>query len=252
MSLNIPSHTTSRGNILPTALIAGVVVAISSIVGVFWLENEDVEADIRLLPNKLTAVLNEPTTVTIEVESIIPVNVFAGEVRFDPDSLHVDKIDYNTSVADLWAEKPWYSNGDGTINFAGGTTRVGGFTGAAKLLTITFVPTRTGSSLITLSHARILQHDGLGTDATLAPPIDALLVIEDEMEQKTIVEKTNEQTRTVTLSNQPTTDLNQDGRQTIQDVSIFLLDITTGNERSDFNQDGQVDLNDLSIILQAN
>jgi hypothetical protein len=46
----------------------------------------------------------------------------------------------------------------------------------------------------------------------------------------------------------PQTDLNNDGEQTIADVSIFMTDLITQNDRSDFNQDGTVDLKDLSIL----
>ena len=43
-------------------------------------------------------------------------------------------------------------------------------------------------------------------------------------------------------------DLNDDGAQTIADVSIFMRHLATQNFRSDFNNDGVVNLVDASIL----
>lgn len=52
------------------------------------------------------------------------------------------------------------------------------------------------------------------------------------------------------LEKAPSTDLNNDGKQTIADISIFMLNIVGNNARYDFNLDGSVDLRDLTILLE--
>lgn len=212
-----------------------------------------IDADMRLEPNHGVQVLGESFTVTVVVESNTPVNVFQGDISFNADVLTVTSIDYNTSIADLWAEEPWYSNGDGTLNFIGGTTRAGGFTGTSALLTITFTTTATGEARVILDEARILKHDGLGSDAIVAAPIDALFAVtETELEEQTIVRKqTTSGPILRILLERPNTDLNGDGRQGIADTSIFMADLVSQNKRSDFNQDGVVNTADLSILLNA-
>ena len=49
----------------------------------------------------------------------------------------------------------------------------------------------------------------------------------------------------------PSTDLNNDGRQTITDVSIFMLNMFGNNLRFDFNVDGVINATDMSIIMSA-
>ena len=77
----------------------------------------------------------------------------------------------------MWAEKPWYENGAGTIKFIGGTTRKGGFFGTGSLITITFRAHGTGDAVVRVRDARILAHDGLGTDVPLGEPIDSLFSV---------------------------------------------------------------------------
>jgi hypothetical protein len=49
----------------------------------------------------------------------------------------------------------------------------------------------------------------------------------------------------------PSTDINGDGKQTIADMSIFMLHIMGSDLRYDFNQDGKVNTSDLSILMSA-
>jgi hypothetical protein len=49
----------------------------------------------------------------------------------------------------------------------------------------------------------------------------------------------------------PSTDLNADGKQSIVDISIFMLNFIGKDARYDFNLDGKVDIKDLNILLSA-
>lgn len=202
-----------------------------------------------LTPERVTTPLSTEFTLTLRVSATVPVNVFAGVIHFDPTRLSITSIDYNTSIADLWAEKPWYATGAGTLNFAGGSTRPGGFIGDDTLLTITFASTGPGESSLSLTDIRILQHDGLGTDVSVATPIDTIITIQPTTTiNHQIVQPTAPTIVVLPIGRR--TDLNGDGVQTITDVSIFMRHLATQNRASDFNGDGLVSARDLSILLQ--
>lgn len=210
------------------------------------------QADLRIEPNQIMTTIDKTFTVDVVVSSDIAVNVFAGDLSFNPSVLKIEKIDYNTSIADLWAERPWYHNGDGTMNFAGGTTKSGGFSGEGKLISITFKTISTGNGDITIEDARILIHDGLGTDAVLAEPIDTIVTIDGTSAQTQEVLNTSGPRTAFVVTKEPVkTDLNGDGKQSIADVSIFMGHLATQEMRSDFDKDGTVGLKDLSILMKA-
>lgn len=230
-------------------LIGTIIIALLGVGGSMLV---DTSADMRVEPTRGTYGVDETFTIDIVVESKQPVNVFKGELHFDPDILWVESIDYNTSIADLWAKRPWYENGEGTLNFIGGTTRPGGFIGTGELITVTFRTKALGDATVGMRDVRILQHDGLGSETTVADPIDSIFTIEPKLlEAETILMK-NDTNNTVHVREEvPSTDLNGDGKQSIADVSIFMRDLMTGNTRSDLNQDGSVNNVDLSILLDA-
>lgn len=209
-------------------------------------------ADITLSTSQSVLKTDDVFTVDVYTSAKRPVNVFKGLIRFDPDIIHVTKIDYNTSLADLWAEEPWYQNGDGTLGFIGGTTRQGGFTGKELLFTITFTAAAEGDTSLALSDIEILYHDGLGTSAPIATPIDVFFTVRDEPQITEVMQKTTTKVpAVVVLPETKSTDLNGDGVRSIADTSIFMRHLTTQDLRSDFNNDGTVNMADASILLQA-
>jgi hypothetical protein len=238
--------------------VGGIALAASALVGLIAAASllavpivTKPVASMLLEPREGVVAVGGTFEVQIVVASTIPVNVFSGTLTFDPLVLAIEKIDYNISIADLWAKKPWYSNGDGTLTFIGGTTRPGGFIGREQLITVTFKSTATGTGLLALYDSRILQHDGLGTDALLEQPIDALFTVEDTTKITSALDtKDGSQADYRVVDELPSTDLNHDGKQGIGDVSIFILNVGSGDPRFDFNQDGSVDTKDLSIIMR--
>lgn len=236
-------------------LLTGAVIAAFLSIGsvVITPKLQPPLAEVSISPQAGTLTVGDTFTVNVEVESNVPTNVFSGLITFDRNILVVDSIDYNTSLADLWAVEPWYSNGEGTLNFAGGTTRPGGFVGKEKLLSATFRSVGEGEGVLSLSKTRVLRHDGLGTDATLGAPIDAVFTVSpEELAEKTVVTKTDSESGSVrVLAKDKSTDLNIDGKTTIADVSIFMLHLSSRNLRSDFNNDGKVGTKDLSILMNA-
>lgn len=244
-----------KGNIIPVTLIASALVGFITVLSLLAVPDALAPVtSMSLQPLQKTLALDEVFTVDVVVESTIPVNVFAGELLFNQDTLEVQSIDYNTSIADLWAEKPWYSNGNGTLNFIGGTTKKGGFTGDGKLITITFKAKVQGAGTLYIKNAQILQHDGLGTNAPLQVPLDALFTVETANSSSTAINLLNQQSQASTyevVPQLPSTDLNGDGKQNISDVSILLLNIGGGDLHYDLNLDGLINLEDFNIVLNA-
>ncbi len=233
-------------------LIASVIAGIMGISGFILgtsIAEEAVEVTIE--PTSGTSVVGETFVTTVVVRSDIPVNAFKGLLHFDKDKLAVESIAYNTSIADLWAEEPWYSNGEGTINFTGGTTIKGGFVGEGTLITVTFTAKSPGEASVHISDMQVLQHDGLGTEAELAIPIDSIFSVESEQQPSQKVLATDVTGPKVTIiPKEKNRDLNGDGKQTVADISVFMVDMLSKNPRSDLNEDGIVNLTDLSILTQ--
>ena len=231
-------------------LTASVIAAVIGISG-FLLGPAIISTpvNVSLEPKEGILVVGETVTVDVIVEANLPVNVFKGLVSFNPEMLTVASIKYNTSIANLWAEEPWYSNGDGSIGFAGGTTNPGGFVGKGSLITIVFTANNTGEARIAMTEMLVLQHDGLGSEAPLTSPIDALFAIAPvEIERDTLFKDEMSGPVITIIPETANTDLNGDGAHTMTDVSIFMTHLLSQNSLSDFNRDGKVDLKDLSIL----
>ena len=241
-----------QGSVLELfVLVTGILLA--AVVGIRLVGTAIIgasQASMYTTPHSQSVAVGDTFTLQVVVAATIPVNAFAGEVDFDPTMLAIAHIDYNTSIADLWAVQPWYSNGAGTVNFGGGSTRKGGFEGTGNLLTLTFKTLKAGNGNISLHHVQILQANGLGSGTTLAAPIDTLFTVTDPT-VATSVFQTPSATSTsfVVQTKPPTPDLNGDGKYTIIDISIFMKDLIVQDKHADFNADGVVDGRDLSILM---
>lgn len=242
-------HTMCMLPLTFSRLLGASVVAAFIGLGSYFIHVSNPEATISVQPTTATASVGGEIKVHVVVESSTPVNAFAGELHFDPTQLAVSRIDYNNSIADLWAEKPWYENGAGTINFAGGSTQPGGFVGSGILITVAFTTKSAGVSAVEISKAQILRHDGLGSDIPLNEPVDALFTITPDAAP--VIEITSDRTQVVVASEGVNLDLNNDGRVSLGDVSVFLQYLVTGDLRGDLNGDGRVSLTDMSILLDA-
>ena len=240
---------TTRGSVVPLVLMASVLFGFAALSTVMLTNFSSREAAMTIDPTELTTVPGQTFTISVLVSSALPVNAFTGMVTFDHSVVAVDSISYNTSIADLWTEEPWFSQGDGTINFTGGTTHPGGFTGTGALVTVTFKAVAPGDAKLQLHDARILEHDGFGTDALLATQIDTIFTVATD----TIRTSANVDTIT-SVTVMPTfapTDLNRDGHVTLGDISIFLIYLATADARGDVTADGHVNATDFSVMLDA-
>ena len=238
--------TLTRGSIIPTTLIASAIVGFLTFASVLFMPKaEQTGTKMHIEPSELTIEADKNFTIDVIVESEEAVNAFAGVLNFDEAILEVDRILYNTSIADLWTQEPWFAKGDGTITFAGGTTKPGGFVGKGSLLTVVFKGKSETTTPLSLTSIRILKHDGLGTDAQLQTSLDALFTFKPLTQRNEIITQGNPEEVILT------TDLNNDNVTGLADISIFMLHIASQNLLSDFNNDKKVTVADLSILLNA-
>lgn len=237
------------GNIIPATMAASALMGLIASMSFFMvsLTSSSPAASMELSPTAAVVNLNHTFNVSVTINSRTPINAFTGLITFDNRNLQVEKIDYNTSIADLWAEEPWYKNGDGTIHFAGGTTVPGGFIGEGTVLNITFRSINSGSTQVNINHAQILKHDGLGSEATLSEPIDAIFTVTNPAATNMIMPE--KETDVVVRDPNLRGDLNGDGTVTIADVSMLFVYLTKSDLRGDLNSDGRISTVDLSIII---
>ena len=116
------------------------------------------------------------------------------------------------------------------------------------MLTITFRGHGEGQGKVTLEHARVLLHDGLGTDAPVKPSIDAIVTVEAAPDA---VETRTAHSSFTIVRAAPTLDIDGDGGVTYSDLRAFIFAISSGDSRHDFDQDGSVGLSDFSMLFRA-
>ncbi|MCH8163049.1 MAG: hypothetical protein IIA99_03010 [Proteobacteria bacterium] len=101
------------------------------------------------------------------------VNAFEGTITF-PSGVVVREVRDGSSLVSFWAERPRVVN-DRSVVFSG--IIPGGWNGARGELLSMIVETQSeGRDGITISDARVLLHDGLGTQTTLTTPLFLLSV----------------------------------------------------------------------------
>ena len=247
MSMYTSFYTVLRFFVAGAILVAGAITA-----SVALAPQETIsEASLSLSPHRLVSEIDSLIKLEVIISANVPINAFLGEVVFDTTLFAVDHIEYNTALADLWVTEPWYSKADNTIYFAGGTTRAGGFVGKDNLLTIYLSSQTTGETVVGIKNARILKHDGLGSDTALATGIDSVISLM-EVDQKSALPVIEEmETDVVITPTLPHFDVNNDGKVSLADIATFMLKLGSNDPRFDFNNDGVVSTADLSLILAA-
>jgi len=90
------------------------------------------------------------------------INSAQATITFNNSLLEVTGVS-SSGIFTLWPVNPTYSNGAGTVSFAGGVP--GGYNGGAgQIITISFSAKSAGTASVSMSGVSILANDGLGTD----------------------------------------------------------------------------------------
>lgn len=250
--MKTPLHSRT-GFIQPGMLVASIFFGAIALFGLLVVPGTVLEStEMRIEPITRRVTTGQEFTTQIVLESAVPVNAFEGRLRFTEGTLEVTDLSLEGSIVDLWVRRPQYFNDRGIIEFAGGTTREGGFIGEGAILTVTFRGKESGEAALFIEKAVALQHDGRGTDAPLEEPVAAQYFVErlSAPEENAVKQTSIAGTYTVSPEPPPSPDLNGDGYYSISDVSIFMRNMIGYDPRYDFNQDNKVNTGDLSILLQ--
>jgi len=206
------------------------------------------QASIYLVPDTSFVEVGDKVTIAVMVQSNMSVNAFTSELVFDPEFFQVTSISYNTSIANLWVEEPWYNRANNSVYFAGGTTITDGFIGTGELLRTTLHAKKAGNTAVILRNTRVLAHDGLGRDVSLKTPLDTLFSI-DTTPFAAPLEETGVSTIAV-ISDVPPLDANDDGVVDFKDIGTLLTALGSKKDKYDYNRDGTVNWSDVRTWQQ--
>lgn len=93
-----------------------------------------------------------------------PINAIAIDIKFPPDKLQLVSPSTGRSIITLWTAPPSFNNQSGTVSFQGVIPN-GITTSRGLITTLTFRVKSPGKAYVQFgSTAKVLKHDGLGTD----------------------------------------------------------------------------------------
>jgi len=190
--------------------------------------------------DKLTIESGKLFEVQVLVSAHTPVNAVDLTVSFPKDKLEVFSVDRGQSVMTIWTEDPIVKTN--SVRLSGGTFRRG-FIGKHEIATINFRALATGPYKITINKPTLVAGDGTGTQvAVTSQPGESISLFNFD-------DNTTEDEIRVAVSRNMVTDLNNDGKVTLQDISAFMGAWSNRSQIFDFNRDGRMTFRDFSIIL---
>jgi hypothetical protein len=195
---------------------------------------------VYLSSDSRTVEVGQMLILEVAVSAHTPINAVDITVVFPPDKVEVFSVDRGQSVLTLWTEDPIVSTD--YVQFIGGTFRRG-FVGQHKIASIKFRALAAGQYKIRSQDITFVAGDGSGNEVT-ATDNNAGKMALFNFDESTSAEEIK-----VAIAAGITTDLNQDGRVTLQDISAFMGAWNTRTQLFDFNNDGRMSFKDFSIIL---
>lgn len=225
----VPLNRTVR-YMFSLAFLLLIVMSVASVVG-------SSKTAIVLETSQKQHTPGEAFSINVYAVATTPVNAVSLSIGYPEDKIEILGIDRGESVITLWTSDPRVENG--AVILEGGTYRKG-FVGKHLIATINAKARSTGEVVITTKEANLLAGDGRGTK------IDAK-VGEDSVVRVQIAESngTLEGEAVVLL----VSDVNSDGKVSLEDISIFMVEWVKQNNRYDFNNDGSMTFKDFSILL---
>lgn len=196
---------------------------------------------IRLEANKSIVEAGETFSVHVYAFAHVPVNAIDVMIEYDERDVDVTGVDTGQSVITLWTEEP--EARDGAVRLSGGTYQRG-FRDEHLIAIINFRAKQSGQTNFNAENARFLAGDGTGDEVGLDNqrtdrPISLYIYDEDE----------DPSSLDASVAVRIKTDVNNDGRISLQDISIFMSAWSSRSTVYDFNNDGRMTFRDFSIIL---
>jgi len=187
-----------------------------------------------------TIEVGEMVSVMVSVSAHVPINAVDIKIAFPADKVEVFSVDRGRSVLTLWTEDPIISTN--SVQFIGGTFRRG-FIGKHTIASIKFRAKQSGQYEISATDITFVAGDGTGNKVTVSA----------NSANKTMLfnfdENTSAEEIRIAVAAGVVTDLNGDGKVTLEDISMFMAIWNNRSQVLDFNNDGRMTFKDFSIIL---
>lgn len=198
------------------------------------------ESYVFLSSDTRTVEVGELVLVEIGVSAHVPINAVDITIDFPADKLEIFSIDRGQSVLTIWTEDPIISRN--AVQLIGGTFKRG-FIGTHEIAVIKFRAIKAGQYEVQTDAVTFIAGDGTGAKVQAhAKPVNTLALFSFD-------ENTSSKEIQVAIAAGITTDLNNDGRVTLQDISAFMGAWNTKKQLFDFDNDGRMTFKDFSIIL---
>ncbi|MSR76283.1 MAG: hypothetical protein EXS68_01675 [Candidatus Ryanbacteria bacterium] len=97
---------------------------------------------------------------TDQVESV---NAISATLSFQPEFAEIVSISRNSSIINVWAQEPKFSNSSGTASFEGVILNPGFQGSSAMLVTLNVRPKKTGNLVFSITDNAVLANDGNAT-----------------------------------------------------------------------------------------
>lgn len=147
-------------------------------------------SDLVFSPVSGSIVAGKPFTVNVSVSNNKQaINAVSGTVSFPSDLLTVTGVSKSGSIIGLWATEPSYSQGAGTVSFEGVILNPGFSGSTGKVISITFIPKKTGKANLLFSSGAILANDGQATN--LLSKLGSASFVTDSESKVTTITTTN-------------------------------------------------------------
>ena len=216
----------------PALLLSAVLMGAAVI-------NSDDASYIRLESTDTTIEAGERFAIDVYAYAHVPVNAVDITLEFDETAVEVLGVDKGQSVLTIWTEEPTVENG--SVTLSGGTFRRG-FLSEHLIARINLQAVETGQSIFSVSDVVLLAGDGQGTEVSVANPDPKVsFFIYDENTDPSSIEAA------VHIS--IVTDIDNDGKVSLKDISAFMAAWHNKSMVYDFNNDGRMTFRDFSIIL---
>lgn len=200
----------------------------------------DNKSYVYLNPDIRTVEVGEVVSVEVGVSAHTPINAVDITVEFPADTVEVFSVDRGQSVLTLWTEDPVISSN--FVQLSGGTFRRG-FIGDHEIATIKFRAKQAGQYTIKSQEVTFVAGDGSGNE------VEVSSVGTDSTVLFNFDENTSPEEIKIAIASGITTDLNNDGKVTLQDISAFMGAWNNRTQLFDFDNDGRMTFKDFSIIL---
>ncbi len=141
------------------------IVISTCVVAAILLPAKSDAATLGVSPSSATIRVGKTITVAVRVGSADQaMNSAEAAVTFPTDLLQLQSISKTGSIFQFWTTEPAGSNASGRIVFSGGLPSPGFSGGGGNIIRITFLAKARGTATLSITGAKVLANDGLGTD----------------------------------------------------------------------------------------